>query len=65
MILKGISLEGIYKVRFSKNSITVFDNKNNKIYYQSGSLWWRKEYDAKGNLIRSEDSEGYCFLAES
>lgn len=59
MILKGIELKGIYKVRFDNNSLTVYDKKGNKIYHQNGMLWWRKDYDERGNLIRTEDCDGH------
>ena len=59
MILRGIELKGIYKVRFENNSFTVFDKKGNKIYHQNGMLWWKKEYDKNNNLIRTEDCDGH------
>ena len=59
MILKGIELKGIYKVKFGNNSFTVYDKKGNKIYFRRGISWWKKEYDERGNLIRTEDCHGY------
>lgn len=59
MILKGIELKGVYKVRFDNNSLTVYDKKGNEIYYQKGMFWWKKTYDKKGNLIKTEDCYGH------
>lgn len=39
--------------------ITVHNKKGKRIYFQRDGLWWKKEYDTRGNLIRTEDCDGH------
>ena len=58
MKLKGIELNGTYKVAFSDAWFEVYDGKGNMIYFEnSGGYWYKREYDEKGNEIYYEDSE--------
>ena len=58
MKLKGIELNGTYKVEFYDRRFEVYDAKNNRIYVESSKgIWFKKEYDEKGNEIYYEDSE--------
>jgi len=59
MKLKGIELNGTYKVKFSDAYFEVYDNKGNRIYYEDSDGYWTKnEYDERDNLIYYEDSAG-------
>ena len=61
MKLKGIELNGTYKVEFYDEWFAVFDDeRDNRIYYEdSGGYWSKSEYDERDNMIYFEDSEGY------
>ena len=60
MKLKGIELKGTYKVEFNDAYFEVYDDKDNRIYYEdSGGHWSKNEYDERDNLIYFEDSDGY------
>ena len=60
MKLKGIKLEGTYKVVCFATSLTVYDEKGNQIYFEKGNGFWvRWEYNEKGKVIYSENSNGY------
>ena len=59
MKLKGIELNGTYKVEFYDRRFEVYDEKDNEIYYEDSSGYWSKsEYDKRDNLIYFEDSDG-------
>ncbi len=60
MKLKGVELEGTYKVRYYDTSFEVYNEKGNVIYFEKGNGFWAKwERDEKGNVIYFEDSDGY------
>ena len=57
MKLKGVKLNGTYKVRYYATCFEVYDEKGNKIYFEnSKGLWAKWEYDEKGNEIYFESS---------
>ena len=59
MKLKGIELRGPYKVEFDDMWFEVYDDKDNRIYYEDSDGYWTKnEYDERDNLIYYEDSAG-------
>ena len=59
MKLKGIELQGTYKVIYYVTSFAVYDEKGNKIYFEDIKGSWSKwEYDEKGNVIYFENSNG-------
>ena len=65
MKLKGIKLEGTYKIIYYDTSFLVYDEKGNVIYLEDGNDYWSKsEYDRRGNRIYYEDSSGYWFKSE-
>ena len=57
MKLKGIELNGTYKVDFNDAWFEVYND--NLIYteYRNGD-WTKREYDEKGDVIYYEDSAG-------
>ena len=60
MKLKGIELNGKYKVICYATNFEVYDEKGNVIYHeQSNGYWEKSEYDEKGNEIYYENSNGY------
>jgi len=60
MKLKGIELEGTYKVRYYNTYFEIYDEKSNRSYYEgSNGFWSKRKYDEKGNEIYFEDSDGY------
>ena len=60
MKLKGVKLEGTYKVRYYATWFEVYDEKGNEIYYEENSGFWiKREYDENDNVIYYEDSNGY------
>ena len=60
MKLKGIELKGTYKIIYYDINFVVYDEKDNKIYFEKSNGFWEKsEYDEKGNEIYFEDSDGY------
>ena len=61
MKLKGIELNGTYKVRYCDTRFEVYNEKGNEIYLEDDSdgYWYKWEYDKKGNMIYLEDSKGY------
>ena len=62
MKLKGIELKGTYKVEFNDVYFEVYDDKDNRIYYEDSDGGWAKnEYDERDNLIYYEDNYGYWF----
>lgn len=59
MKLKGIELNGTYKVDFYDMRFEVYDKNGNRIYIESTKgTWFKKKYDEKGNEIYYEDSDG-------
>ena len=59
MKLKGIELKGTYEVEFDDMWFEVYDDKDNRIYYEDSDGYWTKnEYDERDNLIYYEDSAG-------
>ena len=60
MKLKGIELNGTYKVEFHDEWFAVFDDeRDNMIYYEdSNGCWSKREYDERGNMIYYENSGG-------
>ena len=59
MKLKGIELNGTYKVRYYTTSFVVYDEKGNEIYFEDSNGSWSKwEYDEKGNVIYFETRNG-------
>ena len=60
MKLKGIKLEGTYKVVYYATSFVILNEKGNTIYYEDSDGYWSKsEYDEKDNTIYYENSDGY------
>lgn len=60
MKLKGIELNGIYKVDFCEEWFKVFDDKGNMIYYENIYNDWSKfEYDERGNRVYYEAMNGF------
>jgi len=60
MKLKGIELNGTYKVKYYSTSFEVYDEKGKLSYYEESNGYWKKsEYDEKGNEIYLEDSDGF------
>ena len=58
-LLKGIELNGTYKVLFSNTCVEVYDDKGNRIYYEdSDGKWSKREYDERNNKTYYEDSDG-------
>ena len=65
MKLKGIKLEGTYKVVCYATNLVVYDEKGNQIYFEKGNGFWvRWEYNEKGNVIYSENRNGYWCKCE-
>ena len=65
MKLKGVKLEGTYKVVYYATSFVILDEKGNRIYFEDNNGYWsKKEYDKKGNRIYFEDSESYWAKSE-
>lgn len=62
MKLKGIKLEGAYRVIYDTTSITsigIYNEKGNRTYYEDSNGYWEKsEYDKKGNRIYYGNSNG-------
>ncbi len=66
MKLKGIELNGTYKVRYYTTSFEVYNEKGNMIYWEnskedSKSYWAKWKYDEKGNMIYCETRNGKIF----
>ena len=60
MKLKGIKLEGTYKIRYYATSFEIYNEKDNMIYYEENNGYWSKrKYDEKDNVIYFEDSNVY------
>lgn len=60
MKLKGIELEGTYKVIYYATWFEVYDEKGNVIYHENDNgYWYKREYNEKGNEIYLENSNGY------
>jgi len=60
MKLKGIELNGTYKVICYATKKSEYDEKGNEICYEiSNGYWQKREYDEKGNEIYYETSNGY------
>ena len=60
MKLKGIELNGTYRVEFYDKRFEVYDMKSNRIYVETrDGVWFKKEHDEKGNETYYEDSDGY------
>lgn len=60
MKLKGIELEGTYKVTYFSTSFAVYDERGNVIYCGYSNGYWEKgEYNEKGNRSYYENSNGY------
>ena len=60
MKLKGIKLEGTYKVIYYDTYFKVYNKKGNVIYFEECNGYWAKwEYDKKGDMICFESSNGY------
>ena len=59
MKLKGIKLEGTYKVVCYAINFVVYDEKGNQIYFEnSDGFWEKREYDEKGKEIYRENRNG-------
>ena len=59
MKLKGIELNGTYKVICDATSFEVYNEKGNLIYLEESNVYWSKrEYVEKGNEIYYENSDG-------
>ena len=59
MKLKGIELNGTYKVVYDTTSFMVYNEKGNRTYYENSNGFWEKwEYNEKGNVIYHENSDG-------
>ncbi|MCK9320353.1 hypothetical protein [Methanoculleus sp.] len=59
MKLKGVKLEGTYKVRYGTTSFVVHDEKDNRIYCEDSDDWVKWEYNKEGNMIYFENSDGF------
>ena len=60
MKLKGIELEGTYKIVCYATNLVVYDEKGKEIYREYSDGYWAKwEYNEKGKMIYYEDSNGY------
>ncbi|MCK9320354.1 hypothetical protein [Methanoculleus sp.] len=60
MKLKGIKLEGTYKIVCYPTCFEIYDEKGNPIYYEENKGRWAKwERDEKGYVIYYENSDGY------
>lgn len=60
MKLKGIELEGTYKIKYYDTFFEIYDEKGNEIYNENSNGYWSKwEYDEKGNRIYNENKNGY------
>lgn len=60
MKLKGIELNGTYKLKCDATRFGVYDEKGKLIYYEvSDGYWSKSEYDKKGNTISYENSKGF------
>ncbi|MDD4321708.1 MAG: hypothetical protein PHH31_09235 [Acidaminococcaceae bacterium] len=65
MKLKGIELNGTYKVVYYATCFEIYDEKDNIIYYENNNGYWSKsEYDEKGNTIYYESGNGYWSKSE-
>ena len=65
MKLKGIELNGTYKVEFNDAYFEVYDDKGNRIYYEdSDGKWSKREYDERDNQTYYEDNYGYWYESE-
>ena len=65
MKLKGIELEGTYKIRCDATSLEVYDEKGNEIYVEdSNDYWVKRKYNEKGEQIYIENSNGYWSKSE-
>jgi len=65
MKLKGIELNGTYKVKYYSTSFEVYDEKGNVIYQEdSDGFWEKREYNEKDNMIYYEESNGYWYKWE-
>ena len=59
MKLKGIELNGTYKVSYYTTCFEVYNEKDYRSYYENSNGYWCKwEYDEKGNEIYFENSNG-------
>ena len=59
MKLKGIELNGTYRVGFHDRCFKVYDENDNLIYFEnSDGFWAKREYDERDKLIYYEDSAG-------
>ena len=59
MKLKGIELNGTYKVRYFATCFAVYDEKGNLIYFEdSNGFWSKREYDENDNVFYYENSDG-------
>ena len=65
MKLKGIELNGTYKVEFNNTWFEVYDKRNNQIYYEDRSGYWAKnEYDERDNQIYYVNSDGVWYKSD-
>ena len=62
MKLKGIELEGTYKIKYYAKSLEVYDEKGNLNYYEDSNGKWK--YDEKGNVIYYESINGFWSKSE-
>ena len=65
MKLKGIELNGAYKVVCYATSFAVYNEKGSEIYFETNNGYWvRWEFNEKDKVIYSEDSNGYWFKSK-
>jgi len=65
MKLKGIELNGTYKVRYYATNFEVRDEKGNMIYLEDSNGYWDKwKYDKEGNMTYFENSGGFWAKSE-
>ena len=65
MKLKGIELNGTYRVEFYDDLFAVFDDKGHRIYFEnSGGYWAKSEHDERGNVLYYVNSDGSWYKSE-
>ena len=65
-MFKGqIECENDYRLVVVEDCFEVYDNKDDKVYYEDNDGFWSKrEYDNQGNEIYYENSRGYWSKSE-
>ena len=65
MKLKGVELNGTYKVIYYSTWFEVYNEKDKRIYFESSDDYWAKwEYNEKGKEIYIENSNGFWEKSE-